>query len=237
MVQRCHTDSFVGRRWAVSRIVDWWRSGAPVLVVSGGAGAGKTALINALAAGHCPTADGLTFHAVHRCQGHVSASTDPIRVLSAIAGQLTRTVPGYHVYPPRPGDSRQESDRSPAGRATQAVLDSPSPAAAYDTALLLPFEVLASQHQRAGVAGGQAVVVIDGLDEAPYPNATTGLVEVLAERLATEVTGLRLLLTVRSGSALERLRPEIRLDLTDDCPGEVDDIRAYLDVAGGLPRH
>src|SRR5947207_2393429 len=233
MVQRSHTEGFVGRRWAVSRIVDWSQSDAPVLVVSGPAGAGKTALVNALAAGQVPAADGVSFDAVHRCQAHVSASIDPIRALAGIAGQLMRTVPGYQ--PVQRGERRD--DDGPAQRAVQAVLDNPNPAAAYDSALLVPFEVLAARHRRTGAPQRDIVVVIDGLDETPSPHATSALVELLADRLTTRVAGLRLLLTVRSGPDLTRLDPDVRFDLVEDCPTGVDDVREYLDATPGLPRY
>jgi hypothetical protein len=238
MARPRHSDGLVGRCWAVARIADWLRSDSPVLVVSGAAGTGKTTLIRALAAGDCPAAPAMTFHAVHLCRAHVPASIDPIRVLGEIAGQLTRTVPGYEVF--GSGGGRPPGcDNSPHRLATRAVLDSPNAAAAYEKSLYLPFEVLALRRRRRGADAGRdgdVVVVVDGLDEAPSGVAGSGLVELLAERLDNPGAGLRLLLTARSGPAVDRLSPELRLDLTADRPDGVDDVREYLDAVSGLPR-
>src|SRR5438034_7096442 len=93
MATRQSADELAGRRWAVDRIAEWLGSGAGTLVLSGGPGSGKTALVTALAGGQrLPVG---RFHAVHLCRGHVLASTDPIRVLAGIAHRLARSVPGY----------------------------------------------------------------------------------------------------------------------------------------------
>jgi AAA ATPase domain len=231
---------FVGRQWAVERIADWLGSDSPSLVVAGPPGTGKTALLKAVAAGRHQATPRGRFQAVHVCRAQADATTDPLRVLANIAGQLRRSVPGYEVLP---GDPRHRQSRlDPAAAqvaAHRAVLDSANPAMAYDRALRLPFEVLARRGDRAGQpAGGyghDAVVLIDGLDEAPAGVTTAGLLELFANRLATPVPGLRLLLAVRSGPALERLRPDLMLDLAADRPPGVEDVREYVDVACELP--
>src|SRR5439155_484186 len=82
---------------------------AGTLVLSGGPGSGKTALVTALAGGGQRLPVG-RFHAVHLCRGHVLASTDPIRVLAGIAHRLARSVPGYATSLRRLGHGRWGPD-------------------------------------------------------------------------------------------------------------------------------
>jgi hypothetical protein len=237
---RRHNPGFVGRRWAVARIADWLQSDSPSLVVAGPAGAGKSALVTAAASGRHGAPPPGTFHAIHVCKAHVPASTDPIHVLAGIAGQLDRSVPGYNVFATGLGRRMSTPESRPAELPARAVLDSAGPSMAFDRALLLPFEAMARRRGRGdrpddGQIDNPVVVVIDGLDEAPVGAAMAGLVDLLAERLATPIPGLRLLLTMRSGPALDLLRPDRLLDLSADRPPGADDVREYLDAVGILP--
>src|SRR5262245_46513032 len=161
---------FVGRQWAIARIVDWLNSDSPSLVVAGPAGTGKTALVMAAASPQHEADSPARFQAFHLCQAHVSASTEPIRVLADLARQLGRSVPGYHVEHARSARHPPASDASPAQAAARAVLDSSGPSMAFDRALSIPLEVMAARGQRNARPGDDpgrtgVVVVIDGLDE------------------------------------------------------------------------
>jgi hypothetical protein len=234
---RLQGQEFVGRRWALDRILDWLRSDAYALVVSGGPGTGKSALVAALAAGRCRDVSGVRIpHAVHVCRGNMSATTDPIRVLAGIAGQLARSVPGYRVFVH--GSRRGGDSDDPSRTAVRTVLDHVPASAAFDCVLAEPFEMLASRigrHSRDG-RDRSVIVVVDGLDERPPGTATSALANIFASRLAAPVPGLRLLLTTRPGPVLEQLDPAARLDLDADCPPRAGDVREYLDIAGVLPR-
>jgi hypothetical protein len=237
---RFHRQEFVGRQWALDHIADWLRSDAYALVVSGGPGTGKTALVGALAAARYAggPADRIP-HAVHVCRANVSATTDPTRVFASIASQLARSVPGYRVV--ARGLHGRPNAADPARMAARTVLDYVSPAAAFDSVLAEPFEMLASHRGRHADDNRDrdVVVVIDGLDERRPGIATSTLTSMFADRLATRVPGLRLLLTTRPGLALAPLGPTARLDLDTDSPpraGDVHEYLDYLDPAGTLPR-
>jgi hypothetical protein len=239
MARRPRGYELVDRRWATQRISDWLGSGsgAGTLVVTGGAGTGKTTLLTALAASRSQALPVGRFHAVHLCRGPVLASTDPIRVLSGVARRLARSVPGYATALRRLGRGRLGPDDD-GQFAAWLVLDKPTPAAAYEAALRVPFEALAARRGRQRwrrIGAEEVVVAVDGLDEAMPGTGTAGLVDLFADRIGEVAPGLRLLLTVRSGAALDRLRPDNVFDLVADCPPGVDDISEYLERVGGLP--
>jgi len=211
------------RGWALDRVAGWLRSGHPALVVTGSAGTGKSALIRQLVT----TRTGAAVHAVHRCRGPVWASTDPVRVLAGIAGRLTGSVPGYGIVPAHLEHDEWDGDPPAARRAVRAVLDSPSPSTAFHAVLSLPF---------ASPAIGPAVVVVDGLDEAPVGQRPAGLVDLFAARLGTDLPGVRLVLTVRSGPGAARLSTAEVIDLDRDRPADCAEIRRYLDRFGALTR-
>jgi hypothetical protein len=186
------------------------------MLVIGAPGVGKTALVSAR----------MPVHARFLCRSNVTASSEPVRVLADIAGQLARTVPGYCVAGAGLGPA--------AGGAAQTVLDRWSPWAAYDRALRFPLGALASS----GRASGDVLVVIDGLDEATARDGSNPLAELLAERLAPgadATPGLRLLLTARPGPAATRLRGLTSFDLVADASGRVDSVREHIDAVCDLP--
>jgi hypothetical protein len=150
MTRRQRGYELVDRRWAAERISEWLSAGSGTLVVTGGAGTGKTTLLTALAASGSHALPAGRFHAVHLCRGHILASTDPIRVLSSVARRLARSVPGYATALRRLGRGRLGPDDD-GQFAARLVLGKPTPAAAYEAALRVPFETLAARrswHQR-----------------------------------------------------------------------------------------
>src|SRR5438552_10557809 len=235
MARRRARDDLTGRQWAVDQIAEWLRSGTGNLVVTGGAGTGKTALVAALAAGGACTERVGPLHAVHLCRGHVIASIDPVRVLADIARQLTRSVPGYAACLRRLGRGRRGPDDD-ARFAAELTLESTNLSDAYDTVLRLPFQALSTGRGRSGAPAGSTdvVVAVDGLDETPPGSGATGLADMFAERTAAPTPGLRLILTTRSGPPLDRLRPQATVDLVADCPPGIDAIGEYLHAASGL---
>lgn len=207
------------RQWAVTRIREWLRSSAPVLLVTGVAGSGKTTLATGLSRRDA------TVYAAHRCHGHAPSSTDPIRILANLADQLARTVPGYATLV-RPLTRDEDAARSAAAH---MVLDCATPSRAFDRALCSPLKVLASN----GRLADDVLVVVDGIDEGSLRDGLA-LVELVAAAESSLPPKLRLLLTARPGLLTDRLREATRLDLTTDCPADDDGMADYLAVASRL---
>jgi len=214
-----------GRRWAMSRIRDWLDSSEPTLFITGPAGTGKSSLLAGL---RTPVgSNDVQVAATHHCQGHVTASIDPVRILASVAAQLARTLPGYGplLRPPRIGDEQ-------ARPAMRTVLDAIDPHRSFDQILRHPLEVLASTKR----LSGDVVVVVDGLDEGPTDSHAV-LADYFAASRDNPVPGLRLLFAARPGSAADRLRGSADFDLAADCPPGVDDVYEYLSATTTIPRH
>lgn len=214
----------VGRQWAVTRIAEWYLSDEPALVITGSAGSGKTTLVTNLADTSAPL--GRAVGAIHRCRAHLLTSTDPTRVLAGVAGQLAHRDRAYgETLAHLNWTERATRTADTVAFARSVVLDSMSPALAYDRALRRPFTSMASARDRTA----DTVVVIDGLDEAPPL-----LAGILSRSLRNPVPGLRMLLSARTPTAMEYLGDLPRLDLSADCPAGVDDLGAYLAMIPGL---
>lgn len=209
---------FVGRQWAVTRTAEWYLSDEPALVVTGNPGSGKTTLVTSMAT--MPQPLGGAVRAIHRCRSHVLTSTDPMRILARIAGQLAHHDREYRDTLARLNWAEHTRASDTAGFARSIVLGSMSPAVAYERVLRHPFTSMASARARTA----DTVVVIDGLDEAHPMLAYT-----LSRSLLNPVPGLRMLLSARTTTTVfEHLRHLPRLDLTADCPAGIDDLGAYL---------
>ncbi len=79
---------------------------------------------------------GSAVRAVHRCRAHVLTSTDPMQVLGRVAGQLAHHDREYRETLARLNwTERRAQAPDTASFARSVVLDSMSPAIAYERAL------------------------------------------------------------------------------------------------------
>ena len=221
----------VERRRAVERIKEWLETSERVLLVTGGAGTGKTTLILGIDSWWKPQW-GLRIHATHYCQANRPFSADPVRVLASLAGQLARSLPGYAAVA---GNLRLANDpfvsEDPVAAASNAVLDSPGPQAAYDRALHDPLEVLAST----GRLLHDVLVVVDGLDEGA-PEWTAPLTKLIISDGSRQTPRLRILVTARPGPVADYFCGTARFDLADDRQTATQDITEFLIRGTSLPK-
>ena len=203
-----------GRHSATSTIQDWLTSPDETLLLVGGAGTGKSALVTRLAQAQGPT----SIHATHFCRADAPKSVDPIRVLASIGEQLSRTIPGYAELL-RPSWPAQHDN----GLAPDAVLDSFDARGAFHTTLRTPLETL----RRRGRLPGNVVVIVDGLDEAE-PGGGAALIDLFTMGRNGQPPGLKFLLTMRPGRLADGLAPVATVDLSRDGPADLDDMGEYL---------
>ncbi len=222
---------FVERRRTVEQIKEWLKTSERVLLITGGAGTGKTALISGIDSRWKPQW-GPRVHATHYCQANRPFSADPVRVFASLAGQLARRLPGYAAVA---RSMRLAHDplatEDPVVAASNAILDSAGPQAAYDRTLHDPFEVLAST----GRLLHDVLVVVDGLDEG-MPEWTTQLTKLIIGDEARPTPRLRILVTARPGPIADRFRGTARFDLADDHDAATKDITEFLVHSTSLPK-
>ena len=218
-----------GRSWAWDRIQDWLGTTERMLLITGGAGCGKSALVAAIAQHGMER--GLTIHATHHCLTRLPSSTEPARVFASLAGQLARRVPGYGAVASGPGLADRGGQAEDAA-ARAAVLDSLTPRAAHQRALRDPFDILTST----GRLTTDVVIVVDGLDECA-PQGSAILTELLAGSADAHVPHLRVIATARPSLITEarsvgpftgRQSGISSFDLTADSPDVVRDVAEFL---------
>jgi CRP-like cAMP-binding protein len=238
---------FVGRGWAGDLIAGWLAGVAPVLLITGEPGAGKTMF----AARTVATSRGQAFlgtltpgflHAAHFCRHFQTESIDPVSIVEHIGGQLAETVPGYlgilgsisklNQSSINVGHIDQNIDyvQNSTVIGIQIRIESPDFRLAYLQLIRRPLQRLREE----GRTVGDVVVLIDGLDETVEGAMGAPFAMRLAQELRQEVPGLRLCLTSRPGKAADRLN-EIadgaggcaRIDLTASQPAGVDDVYTY----------
>ncbi|MGD0243951.1 MAG: hypothetical protein ABSB59_27040 [Streptosporangiaceae bacterium] len=233
---------FVGRRWALDRVERWLDSTASVLVVTGAAGTGKSALaehlaetISVLRPGSAEAARtgrrGLA--AVHVCRPGDDTSRDPAWFVEDVAAQLATSVPGFAAardealstfttIPVTISARAQAGTVESGGWNVGAIVSLPGL-----SALELADRLLRRPLGAAALAGPVPIVLVDGLDEAlDYPAVAT-VPDVIQSLMGN--TPLRWIVATRPDPrVIDRFPAGIeRLDLDADCPPGEDDIATY----------
>jgi WD40 repeat protein len=234
------TEKFIGRRWALERIHDWWQQSAdPVLVITGGPGVGKTSLIKEWVRKIHRSSSGHTGPAIHAVQ-YAAARTDTghsVGLLKALSAQLAENIPAYRELLQRQSDTEQHYHFSPIqliehnegnviGVQAQVLIGHRFRLEDYRRLILAPFEKL--RHEGRLPAAG-VTVVLDGLDEVAVDrDDDCSFAEAVADDCSAP--GLRFLLTTRTVAATSPLRRFPAFDLISDEPSASHDLANFADV-------
>jgi WD40 repeat protein len=230
-------DVFVGREWAYERVASWLRDGqSPVLVITGGAGVGKTAFARHLVARGVPRIDAFAF-----CSARTDMSLGN-SIVANLSDQLAVAVPGYRerfIELNEPTKvivftGNQRVDVAPGAHATVTNiattlrLTSGFQPDTYARVVRRPIAALAD---RGELPPGGITLLIDGLDEATDDQDEYTFAEVLIDALADPVPGLRLIIASRLTRHTQHLDAFPHIDLVADQPAGTDDVARYVELA------
>jgi TIR domain/AAA ATPase domain len=198
-----HVPKFTGRRWVFDALDRWLREDPPrqrVFWISGEPGVGKTALSAVLSSRYLEVA------ALHLCKfGHAQKS-DPRRVVSSIAYQLSTQLPAYEARLAALDLERQSQDEART---------------LFDNVLVQPLATLSHPPR-------PIVVLIDALDEATR-NGRNELASFIAAEFPKVPAWVRLVVTSRPEKEvtgpLQGLNPFI---LDTETEANLSDLRDYL---------
>ena len=237
---------FIGREWTVAEVVRWRdETEAPVFLLTGPPGYGKTALAAWLAgAGPLPedsvaaaqlNAVRRGWHAVHFCSRDAGrGSADPRRFARSLTEQLQRSVPELPTYAaqylaPRNTISQHvERNLGTAHAVGTLSVTSTSVEEAFDAGVHAPLTSMVEHGVTAPI-----LLLVDGLDDALDGRQGATVVDLLASLLDL-APPIRMLLTCRPDDRVQGAfdrdgRAEtLELDgpdLRDRCD---DDIRQYV---------
>ena len=167
-----HIPRFTGRQWVFDKVNAWLQENSPrqrVFWISGGPGVGKTALSAVLSSRYLEVA------ALHLCKfGHAQKS-DPRRVVTSLAYQLSTQLPEYEARL-----AGLDLDRLAQDDARTA----------FDNLLVQPLAKL-NQPDRA------IVILVDALDEATSNDGRNELASFIASEFPKTPPWLRLIITSR----------------------------------------
>ncbi|HBY95290.1 MAG TPA: hypothetical protein DEP84_15280, partial [Chloroflexi bacterium] len=220
----------------------WLAAGAArVFLVTGGPGSGKTALAARLVQmgrGEAAAADSprlgpgrLTF--IHFCQALDDRTRDPLRFIEALSQTLAQR---YIVFGQallqtsgREITITQQVDRVERGGVVAGIenvyIGTLSAQAAFDRAVRKPLEALCTPDFHETI-----LILVDALDEALTYNPDENIVTLLGQTTDSPAdlpSQVRLILTSRPDPRVLSLIGQPALDLIDDAPEDVDDVRAY----------
>ena len=243
-------DDFVGRQTTLRRIDRWLSADPaeePVLVLTGDAGTGKSALMAWLCgAGPATTDPELkaarkrvyeSLDAIHFCNATTSGtspSLDPSRFATNVSQQLSLRIPGYGAWLLANADRQTEIRvRQEAGSVSGTMigvvveyLGAKDPASVFSSVL----EPLAS----IPLDRRQVVILVDALDEAelwPEPLTISELLAGAVDGVTQGVLrGLRFLVTTRPKAVVtNRFPPDSQWDLIRDSVQDASDVRTYIE--------
>ncbi|WNM59729.1 zinc ribbon domain-containing protein [Candidatus Nitrospira allomarina] len=241
--------NFVGR-YSTLRRIDSWISGNPVaepaLVLTGGAGSGKSALMAWLCGAGPASSDQeidavrkrvhKSLDAVHFCiatTSGTSPSLDPARFATKLSEQLSFRIPDYGAWLLANADRQTEINVKQIAESVSGTmigvlvehLSGKDPSSIFSAIL----EPLAS----IPLPQGQVVILIDALDEAELWPASPTIGELLAGALdggAEGVAGrVRFVVSTRPVDLVtDRFPREAQWDLIDDAADDSSDVLTYV---------
>jgi WD40 repeat protein/Cdc6-like AAA superfamily ATPase len=240
------TKDFTGREWVFAAIDRWLAAAdAPrTFLLTGGPGTGKTAVaarlvqisLDQVASDACPRLGRDALAYFHFCQANSDATLNPLRVVEALARALANRHDAFREALLKTGDrditinATQSVGTAAGGSQVRNVvinelhIGALSARSAFDRVVRSPLEAL--------VASGfdQALVVlVDSLDEALTFPGEENLVTLLAH--TGDLPGqVRFVLTSRPDKRVTDALGERTLDLVEDAPVDVDDVRTYVEA-------
>lgn len=231
------TRDFTGREWLFRRLDAWLEGGRPpVFLLTGKPGSGKSALAARLVqmsrgdvpAGYSHLGPGsLSFF--HFCQALNDPTLNPLRLVEALSQALARRHLRFAEALLRTGERAititQQVAQVERGGTVVGVenvhIGSLSARDAFDLAVRKPLEQLCTPDFSETI-----LILVDALDEALTYHPDESIVTLLSH-----ATGLppqvRLLLTSRPDPRVLHLIGNPSLDLVDDAPDDMADVRAY----------
>ena len=239
---RRRTEDFTGRDWVFQRIGDWLAGpGDPLFLITGGPGAGKSALaarLAQIAAGDAPSPhpevrEGFLAFAQF-CQTRADPTLDPRELVVSLARNVAARHPVFaaRLVDQGAGDVTINTTVDVAGDVDGALtavsigtlnIGDLSARVAFNRLVRRPLEEARDQGMTERV-----VILIDGLDESlPYSRSET-IVRLLEDVVDDLPEGVRVIATSRPDDrVLSRLGPAA-LDVLESAPGDNDDVAAYL---------
>ena len=241
------TQHFTGRQWVFDAVGRWLAdpAGARVFLLTGGPGAGKTAIAARIAQMNAGRADAASpllrpdcLAYAHFCQAGVERTLSPVSFVQALSEALANRYPAFRAALIKAGSrqivvntTQQFGTVMPGAQVIgaqigQIVIDIKGGDARplFDDAVGRPLrELLAG-----APATDRIVILVDSLDEALSFGADTNIAQLLGVA-ADFPPQVRFILTARSNSArvFDLVGPST-LDLTVDAPPNLDEIAPYV---------
>ena len=237
------TRDFTGREWVFREINDWLQASKQrVFLLTGGPGSGKSALAARLiqmSQGEVPAKDypnlrqgSLTFF--HFCQASNDKALNPLRFVEALSQHIARRYQPFANALTEVGDQQIYIDvKQTVGTADQITgvvinsinIGNLSARVAFDRLVRRPLEQLCTPDFNDTI-----VILVDALDEAltydPDENILT-LLRDATDHAADLPANVRILLTSRPDPRVLSAIGKASLDLIDDAPDDIDEVRDY----------
>jgi tetratricopeptide (TPR) repeat protein len=243
------TRDFTGREWVFAEIDAWLASkdAKPVFLLTGSPGSGKTAVatrlvqmsLSEVASDPYQHLGRDSLASFHFCQANFDATLNPLRFIEALSRGLANRYDAFREALLKTGEraitinASQPVTTAASGSQVQNVvihelrIGAVSARSAFDRVVRSPLEAL--------VASGfnrPLVVLVDSLDEALIFPDKENLVTLL--RTAGDLhPHMRFVLTSRPDKRVTAALGERTLDLIEDAPADMDDVRTYAEARLG----
>ncbi|HSJ57562.1 MAG TPA: hypothetical protein VLC95_10295, partial [Anaerolineae bacterium] len=236
-------DHFTGRTWLLPVVLHWLEgTGERLLIISGGPGTGKSMIMAWLAGVGPSLADPIDRGRLQRIRDHVKAAhfcmagtgtTDPEAMARSLAEQLLSKVPKFQaallatLSDRAVVDIDQHVGTVMAGGSVTGIntlnLAGLGEERSFNIALRRPLQRLYENG-----FDDTILLLVDALDEAVTYRGATDIARLLA-KLDDLPARVRVLATTRpSPEVLKHFRGLDPLDLLEDAPPDVDDVRDYV---------